>query len=66
MSALVELVLGLFALTVVAAIFYPIILVLFIVNRKLTALLLPKASIEARILQDTEPPFSMKYTNGSR
>ena len=66
MSALVELALGLFALTVVAAIFYPIILVLFIVNRKLTALLLPKVSIEVRNRQDTEPPFSVKYPNGSR
>ncbi len=66
MSALVELVLGLFALTVVAAIFYPIILVLFIVNRKITSILLPKISVENRTREGTDPPFSLKYPYGGR
>lgn len=44
MSAIIELVLGLFALTIVAAIFYPLMLVIFIINRKITGFLMPKQS----------------------
>lgn len=66
MSALIELVLGLFALTVVASIFYPIVLVLFLVNRKFTALLLPKQPSEPHAGNGGEQPFSMKFQNGSR
>ncbi|MCL6444443.1 MAG: hypothetical protein K6T83_13495 [Alicyclobacillus sp.] len=43
MVAVVDLILGLFVLCIVGSILYPFVLILFLVNRKVTNLLLPKS-----------------------
>nr|NNM89854.1 hypothetical protein [Bacilli bacterium] len=63
MEALFELVLGLFALAVVAMIFYPFLAVLLIINRKITAFLLPKLRQEKHPSSFFEPGITPMSKN---